>query len=537
MPSRLLPSADPSSRDRLSFGLEFEFLLCHSHSAPIADPIEHVKAILRRIPVKLQDEPVPHDLADPFPTLQLFPHDGWAVVADQTVEDDELAPPRGFACHNQGVEITTPALWDGPEALEHVGAVLRELQRHLRMRVNITSGLHCHVGAGSEKFVTNDGSLRIRPRSFSPAVLRNAAALLWAADGFLCHAHPPERGLSKHTATIRAWSKLSRGHLVTDTESKPLPNSSKSPPPRRRHSSRKTFPARRPSTIDSSAAARFHTLADNRALRPAPAGSVRTESAMLGARQIMACRTTTDVARLLSEEGVLWAHRLNYNFAAYTRDDDTAGCVKSKTAHSSSSSTRTVEFREAAGSVCPVWVPAWADICLGIFRFAATETEETVWAVVERLEAAEEEARRGGPGGGGGGGGGYDMVSFLEDIGVSGSAAVLERRLSRDPLAAWYPCRIGAGGDDGKPFFVGGGGEEGEEGCLVGAVVPAVEDSGAKGEGVAGMVCCAVVEDRKEMEHGHHAETAGRWLDEISARFLAAFDRGRGAGWPFWVSS
>ncbi|KAK3336133.1 hypothetical protein B0T19DRAFT_395922 [Cercophora scortea] len=408
MPSRLLPRTDHDANrtTRLSFGLEFEFLLCHSDDAPIDDPIEHVKAILRRIPVKLRDESTPPHLAtDPFPSLHLFPHDGWGVVEDQTVEDDELAPPRGYACLDQGVEITTPALWDTPEALAHVGAVLRELRKHLRMRINVTSGLHCHVGAGSEKvirFNKEEGAeCSYRPRSFSPAVLRNAAALLWAADGFLCHAHPPERGLSKHTATIRSWSKLSRhrrplhiSHTARETSNPPPTSRSGPPPSNRRHRSR-IFPALRPASHgDSSAKARFQTLADNRALNPAPADAIAHagSSAMLGAQQIMACTTTRDVARLLSEEGVLWAHRLNYNFAAYTRDDhgDDADTKNATT-------TRTVEFREAAGSVCPVWVPAWAEICLGIFRFAARETEERVWEVVGRLAFAEEEEARGGP--------------------------------------------------------------------------------------------------------------------------------------------
>ena len=93
-------------------------------------------------------------------------------------------------------------------------------------------------------------------------------------------------------------------------------------------------------------------------------------------------------------------------------------------------------MREAAGSVSPVWVPTWASILCAIFRFARNATTRRFESILARLARAEQAAMEGIKHK-------YDIIHFLQDIGMFACARYLEEKLRvGDPMHFWYPNRI-----------------------------------------------------------------------------------------------
>lgn len=88
-----------------------------------------------------------------YPELYVFEEDGWTVKTDGSVNDYGTAKPEGEEWWP--LEIVTPALWDKPEAMEHFEAVIIALLSKYRFRVNLSTGLHVHVGAGKKPHHTN----------------------------------------------------------------------------------------------------------------------------------------------------------------------------------------------------------------------------------------------------------------------------------------------------------------------------------------------------------------------------------------------
>ncbi|KAG7292613.1 hypothetical protein NEMBOFW57_002648 [Staphylotrichum longicolle] len=424
-------------------------------------------------------------------------HSGWAVKTDASVYDPEVEV-RGYGV--LGFEITSPALWDRPESHRHVHQVVRELTRRFRLRVGVRTGFHCHVGAGLEEEEEEEeeevvvvagkgkgkekekgkrgnetppppvhfwtgGSVvsELRGRKHELGVLRRAAALMWAADGFISHAHPPERGVNMYSLPIRHCSRLAHGvelrYVVNDegnitTDEMPLEDAEYRPPiaaadllPEQglpshgfpRVDSERLFPAQRNRELDAEARARYDVMT----LRPQlePYDSLVNRTVRRGVAHILACRSRTEIAQLLHHPTAMYYDRLNYNLKQYLGPQYNAN----------SDSTGTVEFREAAGTMSPEWVSAWSNICLGFFRFAREASDAQFWTVIEKLAKAEAAAQARTPKKHT-----YDMISLLFDMGLFAEALFLERNLRQDPVRFWYPNRISVrppsedGGHDGE---------------------------------------------------------------------------------------
>lgn len=363
--------------------------------------------------------------------IMVFHGDGWEVKTDPSVTDSDIDGPRGWT--HLGIEVTSPALWDVPESLEHIRLVVHELQSRFRVRVNTRTGFHVHVGAGAKR--TPGPPTQCDARHHSLDVLRRAAALMWAADGFLCHAHPPERGINQYTPSIRLASRLAYGdipqHTQWDQPATPceLPVSMRAMPAAARRNnvfwrreSDNLFPALRPRTVDDEARKRFEVMETMTFYPDWEQLAVLTVEA--GVAEIMRCASNGQVARLLAIGPAPASHRQNYNFT---------NCAEPYDARSG-----TVEFREATGSVDADWVAAWANVCLGIFRFARHASEDRFWGVIGGLAGAEADALAGRRHT-------YDMISLLCDLGLFAEALFLDRRLRDDPVGFWYPCRLPEG--------------------------------------------------------------------------------------------
>ncbi|KAI1659874.1 putative amidoligase enzyme-domain-containing protein [Daldinia decipiens] len=152
-------------------------------------------------------------------------------------------------------------------------------------------------------------------------------------------------------------------------------------------------------------------------------------SGIQGIANLAACDSAVAVATLL--EGP-FCRRLNYNFKHYSApaltDDREEGFM--------SANSRTIEFREAAGTLDAKWISTWARVTTGLVRFARRASPVDFLAVLDRLIEQEErdiaikaakanrtydpadyrEEDR------------YDVCDLLEDVGLFADAALIRRR-------------------------------------------------------------------------------------------------------------
>ncbi|KAI0176431.1 putative amidoligase enzyme-domain-containing protein [Hypoxylon sp. FL1284] len=158
-------------------------------------------------------------------------------------------------------------------------------------------------------------------------------------------------------------------------------------------------------------------------------------SAAAGVAQLLGrdCDSAVAAATLLQSAGQF---RANYNFDHYGQAPVAAGFAASPT-------PRTVEFREAGGSLDANWIVALARIYVGVVRFARRAPAPDFLAVLDRLRDQEDRdlarraARAAAAGGEGAYYGGdededeaarYDVCDLLEDLGLFVEAAVVRRR-------------------------------------------------------------------------------------------------------------
>ncbi|KAI0135208.1 hypothetical protein F4814DRAFT_400165 [Daldinia grandis] len=152
-------------------------------------------------------------------------------------------------------------------------------------------------------------------------------------------------------------------------------------------------------------------------------------SGIQGIANIAACDSAMAVSTLL--EGP-FGRRLNYNFKHYS-----APALKDDREYwPMSTNSRTIEFREAAGTLDAKWISMWVRITTGIVRFARRASPIDYLVVLDRLmeqedrDAAIRTAKANGtynitdynPRNR------YDVCDLLEDVGLFSEAALVRRR-------------------------------------------------------------------------------------------------------------
>ncbi|RYC55119.1 hypothetical protein CHU98_g11091, partial [Xylaria longipes] len=105
--------------------------------------------------------------------------------------------------------------------------------------------------------------------------------------------------------------------------------------------------------------------------------------------------------------------RANYNFGAYA-----LGSLGFDEGWK-----RTIEFREAAGSLDPDWIITWANICVGILRFCRDASVIDFITVLERVVREEERQRTANDDEGM-----YDVCDLLEDMCLFTEATTIRER-------------------------------------------------------------------------------------------------------------
>lgn len=415
---------------------------------------ELIRKLFRENGIKLNHQGEASPL---FPDIYLDPTTGWVVKCDSSVVEGRHGPlpdwmiPDHLYC---GIEINSPILRDCEAAHEHVRQVVRLLTDNLEIRVNPNCGYHCHVGAGTkhnpsaiwsyhpeeiegwgeregpeepEESEESEGSYWSVPHDFN--TLKRAAMLFWAADPTLAALHPPERQYSFWSRILRPDSCLARG---VGPRCKPTGPSVRirHPPPlpaNNLDAGRERLPILRCYTPARDTLFRFN-LNGNTDMRHYDTKEMVNTTVMDGVGKILhRARTRRHLARMMqaSEQRA----RSNYNFDGYEI---------AVTPSPDFDVRRTVEFREAAGSVDADWIVTWARICTGIFSFCRTSDEAGFRRVLVRLAAAEQAALDGREHD-------YDAVDLFRDLGLFAEAEFVALRYRGDDskkLAAWYPGRI-----------------------------------------------------------------------------------------------
>ncbi|KAI1756601.1 putative amidoligase enzyme-domain-containing protein [Xylaria castorea] len=112
---------------------------------------------------------------------------------------------------------------------------------------------------------------------------------------------------------------------------------------------------------------------------------------------------------------VIQGDRANYNFTAYELDN-----LRLPTW------PRTLEFREAGGSLDPDWIITWVNICVGILRFCRDASVIDFITVLERVVREEERQRTPNPERNDEGM--YDACDLLEDMCLFAEATTVRER-------------------------------------------------------------------------------------------------------------
>ncbi|KAI1434558.1 hypothetical protein GGR50DRAFT_401518 [Xylaria sp. CBS 124048] len=125
--------------------------------------------------------------------------------------------------------------------------------------------------------------------------------------------------------------------------------------------------------------------------------------------------------------------RLNYNFQAY--DPDTISVAEKFGYGYRFGAKRTIEFREAGGSLDAEWIVTWARICVGIVDFCRGAITEEYMRVLFRVMAEEdrrrEVARHPEAYKDAGDEDEFDVCDLLEDLGLDIEADIVRRREAR----------------------------------------------------------------------------------------------------------
>ncbi|OTA64708.1 hypothetical protein K449DRAFT_421277 [Hypoxylon sp. EC38] len=156
------------------------------------------------------------------------------------------------------------------------------------------------------------------------------------------------------------------------------------------------------------------------------AGTVTTVEGMA---EIAASNSAMVIAELLSHEGM--NHRLNYSFMFY-RQISLRGA---ETMGHESVNLRTIEFREAAGTLDAEWIPVWMRVCLGIVRWSTSATPHDFMVVTNKITDQEQRDLRRLAAGGKrydaqerDEAEWYDVCDLLEDMGLYTEAAWIRKR-------------------------------------------------------------------------------------------------------------
>jgi hypothetical protein len=253
----------------------------------------------------------------------------WTLKEDSSVELDEedkneyffTAPPLGrYSPVN--FELTSPALTANEGNIGYVQGVIQKLTSKFFVLTPKSAGLHVHIGVGN--------------RTFDLRELQNIAAMAFMADCLLTQLHPDHRQNNQYCQRQRYYSRLAQGA----------------------------------GALGSNGANQQAASQKNGWIPMWNANaSVSPESAF---QTLLQCDSPGAVAWLMRNPD-----RGAYNFRHYEPDPGPCNLRdynSGSPGYSPESGTRTVEFRQAAGTVNDQWIGAYLRVLFATVRLAVHET-------------------------------------------------------------------------------------------------------------------------------------------------------------------
>lgn len=338
-----------------------------------------------------------------------FNHTEWNIEEEPLYHDQLL--DLAFAGYIlQGIEIISPALFAADSlSFEHIRAACHALQQKYWLLAPECTGLHIHVGLGSDWIPLRD--------------LRRIAGLCYAADSVLVQLHPQHRRNNTFCPSNRLYSYATRGvetemiekfhdwhdptQAFEDRELrvgpegsnrefvvKPISTSFVRKVPRGNLTG---YPrGSRPSTVFSPFSKQF--LAAYPQLSRTTTGLPSIPSVV---REILRCTDVRTVGQLMHCGPT--RSRPAYNFCSYQADTYGLPCIK-----------QTIEFRQPAGTLNADVTVAWARVAIRLCEWACAVDLETFWDMVVKCGLAESDGKR------------YDALDFLLELGLEKEAEILQ---------------------------------------------------------------------------------------------------------------
>lgn len=287
------------------------------------------------------------------------------------------------------IEIQSPAFWDEPESWEEVRNVCQHLTEKFWIITPFCTGLHFHVGTGSEWM-----SLRN---------LRRTAALLFAADPILVEMHPTHRKDRRFCLSNRVFSAVAQGTTASTAKTaldksvqrKAVEtNEEQEVIDRQRERSRSPHSANPVLEVPPPPDTDFDRKITRGQLTSYPytfsqrvayptINETRTAQAPADMDQCIKELTKASsrgVIEMLMQDGQRSEGRLAYNFKNFRETLHEANQESRK---------RTIEFRQSAGSLEAEEVLAFGKAYVQLCRFATRSTYGQFWGVVKRCIGAD----------------------------------------------------------------------------------------------------------------------------------------------------
>ncbi|KAI1488080.1 hypothetical protein F5X96DRAFT_685899 [Biscogniauxia mediterranea] len=133
---------------------------------------------------------------DEFKAKILSTYSQWNAAEDVSVEEPEFQEYDWFS-----VEVQSPVDFSCEQAFKAITYATSEITKRYCCRVNPSTGFHVHVGQREERFALG--------------AMRRIASLFWAAEPLLMTLQPPVRRVNNYCQSVRQRSNLALGTPVT----------------------------------------------------------------------------------------------------------------------------------------------------------------------------------------------------------------------------------------------------------------------------------------------------------------------------------
>ncbi|RYP67020.1 hypothetical protein DL770_008699 [Monosporascus sp. CRB-9-2] len=382
--------------------------------------IEHVKhtitlALEKKLRGKSRVIASPQDLDD-CEARHLGPYMRWTVEREGTASmPEDILGRTGVSDYTWvDLEAKSPALWATDDAFIEIRDVVQALQQTYWICTPPSTALQFHYGCGKDYIPFRN--------------LRRIAALLYAADPMLAQLHPQHRRNNPYSLSNRLYSVLAHGSTESDAnrDTEAPKTELESPDCRGEYGDPQQEAKVQGSTKFKSVFARgmltgyavnAHTFYLTDPDTPLSLGPVRVPRGytckplgiLTAVREILHCTTAPGLSKRMET----LRERPAYDFGAYADSR-----YMRETPRRRQQPKRTIEFRQAAGTMDPDEVVAHAKIVVRLCEWASTVEVAEFWKLILDCEAGESTPSW------------FDVFDLLARLDLNAEAKVLQRSMA-----------------------------------------------------------------------------------------------------------